>query len=133
METCFAPIEKDTARSFSPHTPSPKWTPYRLASSVTSVFGGQYCEGRKWTSESLNQFHDPSVGLELVTRRRLSTAALSATGPSKYTRIGMPTPTTMPSSGPIDGVERVSGVTVVKVAVASASSSSAFVAVAVRV
>ena len=71
--------------------------------------------GRKCTSASLNQFHAPSVGLELVTRRWLSTAALSATGSSKYTRIGMPTPTTMPSSGPIDGVESVSGLTVVKV------------------
>ena len=68
-----------------------------------------------------------------MTRRWLSTAALSATGSSKYTRIGMPTPTVMPSSGPMEGVETVSGVTVVKVDVAVASSSSAFVAVAVRV
>jgi hypothetical protein len=45
----------------------------------------------------------------------------------------MPTPTTVPSSGPIDGVETASGVTVVKVEVAVASSSSAFVAEAVRV
>jgi hypothetical protein len=41
METCFAPIEKDTVRFFSPQMPSPKSTPYRSASSVTSVFAGQ--------------------------------------------------------------------------------------------
>ena len=45
----------------------------------------------------------------------------------------MPTPTAMPSSGPIDGVETVVGVTVVNVADAVASSSSAFVATAVSV
>jgi hypothetical protein len=45
----------------------------------------------------------------------------------------MPTPTTIPSSGPIDGVESVSGRTVVKVDDALASSSSGFAAVALRV
>ena len=44
---------------------------------------GQYCDGRKCTSVSLNQFQAPSVGVELVTRRALSTAALSVTGSSK--------------------------------------------------
>ena len=39
----------------------------------------------------------------------------------------------MPSSGPIEGVERVSGVTVVNVVFAVASFSSAPVAVAVSV
>src|SRR5829696_9120413 len=132
-ETCRAPIEKDTERFFSPQTPSPKSTPYRLASSVTSVLAGQYVDGRKWTSASPSQLHTPSVGVELVTWRWLSTAALSATGSSKYTRIGMPTPTVCPSSGPMDGVDSVPGVTVVKVEDAVTSSSSSFIAEAVSV
>ena len=97
------------------------------------MFAGQYSEGRKCTSESLSQFQAPSVGVEVVTFRWLSTAALSVTGSSKKTRSGMPTPTVMPSSGPIDGVDRVGGVTVVKVVSAFASSSAALVAVAVTV
>src|SRR5215218_1551788 len=94
---------------------------------------GQYADGRKCTSVSLNQFHTPSVGCELVTFRWLSTAALSTTGSSNHTRIGMPTPTVMPSSGPMDGVETAPGATVVKVDLAVAGSSSAFSAVAVSV
>jgi hypothetical protein len=47
------------------------------------VFGGQYVEGRKCTSESPSQLQTPSVGVELVTCRWLSTAALSVTGSSK--------------------------------------------------
>ena len=97
------------------------------------MFGGQYCDGRKCTSESLIQLHAPSVGFDEVTKRWLSTAALSATGSSKYTRIGMPTPTVMPSSGPIEGVDTAAGVTVVNVEDAVASSSSALVAEAVTV
>lgn len=89
------------------------------------MFSGQYSDGRKCTSVSLNQFQAPSVGVELVTRRALSTAARSATGSSNQTRIGMPTPTVCPSSGPMDGVTSVSGVTVVKVVVASTGASSA--------
>src|SRR3954468_17249624 len=101
-------MSKDTVRFFSPQMLSPKFTPYRFASRVTCVFAGQYCEGRKWTSESFIQLQAPSVGADEVTFRWLSTAALSATGSSKYTRIGMPTPTVVPSSGPIEGVETVS-------------------------
>src|SRR3954449_3092675 len=108
-------MSKDTWRFFSPQTPSPMFTPYRLASRVMWVFAGQYCEGRKCTSESFIQLQTPSVGVDDVTFRWLSTAALSATGSSKYTRIGMPTPTVMPPSGPMDGVETLPGVTVVKV------------------
>ena len=74
---------KDTDRFFSPQMPSPKFTPYRFASRVTSVFAGQYFDGRKCTSLLLSQFQVPSVGVELVTFRWLSTAALSATGSSK--------------------------------------------------
>ena len=76
---------------------------------------GQYCEGRKCTSVSFIQCHTPSVGVDEVTLRWLSTAALSATLSSKYTRIGMPTPTVVPFSGPMEGVETAAGVTVVKV------------------
>src|SRR3954466_15377046 len=126
-------MSKETWRFFSPQTPSPMFTPERLASRVMWVFAGQYCEGRKCTSESFIQFHTPSVGVDVVTTRWLSTAALSATGSSKYTRIGMPTPRVMPPSGPIDGVETLAGVTVVKVEEALASSSAVFFAVADRV
>src|SRR4051795_13348343 len=98
-------MSKDTERFFSPQMLLPKFTPYRLASRVTSVLAGQYCEGRKCTSESFIQLHTPSVGWEVVTLRWLSTAALSVTGSSKKTRIGMPTPTVMPASGPIEGVD----------------------------
>ncbi len=90
-------------------------------------------EGRKCTSLSLIQLHRPSVGVELVTTRSASTAALSTTGWSKYTRIGMPTPTTVPSSGPIEGVVTESGVTVVNEPVVSLASPSAFSATAVTV
>src|SRR6476620_945642 len=113
--------------------PSPKFTPYRFASRVTSVFAGQYFDGRKCTSVLLSQFQVPSVCVELVTFRWLSTAALSATGSSKYTRIGMPTPTVVPSSGPMDGVETAAGLTVVKVEEALVLSPAEFFAVAVRV
>src|SRR3954464_7052119 len=126
-------MSKDTWRFFSPQTPSPMFTPYRLASRVMWMFAGQYCEGRKCTSESFIQFHAPSVGVDVVTTRWLSTAALSATGSSKYTRIGMPTPTVVPGSGPIDGVDSAAGVTVVKVDDAVAFLSSALVAVAFTV
>src|SRR4051794_20068329 len=124
-------MEKEIDRFFSPHTPSPKSTPYRAASSVTVLSAGQYVDGRKCTSLSLTQFQTPSVGVELVTVRWLSTAALSATGWSKYTRIGMPTPTVVPSRGPMLGVDSVVGVTVVNVEVEVVSSSSSFAAVAV--
>jgi hypothetical protein len=63
----------------------------------------------------------------------LSTAAWSATGSSKKTRIGMPTPTVVPSSGPTLGVDRVAGEIVVKVLVAVVSASSSLAAVAVTV
>src|SRR3954447_6918866 len=126
-------MSKDTWRFFSPQTPSPMFTPYRLASRVTWVFAGQYCDGRKCTSESFIQFHTPSVGVEDVTFRWLSTAALSATGSSKYTRIGMPTPTVIPLSGPIDGVDSVDGVTVLNVDEAVVALSAVFFAVAVSV
>src|SRR3954463_8186671 len=126
-------MSKDTERFFSPQMLSPKFTPYRFASRVTCVLAGQYCEGRKWTSELFIQLQTPSVGTDEVTLRWVSTAALSATGSSKYTRIGMPTPTVMPLSGPMDGVETEAGVTVVKVDDALVSSSAEFFAVAVRV
>jgi hypothetical protein len=45
----------------------------------------------------------------------------------------MPTPTVWPSSGPIDGVSRVRGVTVVKVVAASTGSAPSPSAVAVSV
>lgn len=48
----------------------------------------------------------------MVTRRWLS-AALPVKGWSKQPRMGMPTPATVPSSEPIEGVETVVGVTVV--------------------
>ena len=94
---------------------------------------GQYVEGRKSTSESSSQLHTPSVGLDVVTTRWRSTAARSATGWSKYTRVGMPTPTVVPSSGPIEGVESVVGSTVLKDvdAVVPASDGPAAVAVTV--
>src|SRR5690349_4960706 len=97
------------------------------------VLAGQYCDGRKCTSESFIQLQTPSVGVEVVTLRWLSTAALSATGSSKYTRIGMPTPTVMPSSGPIEGVDTFAGLTVVKVEAALVSWSAVFFAFAVIV
>src|SRR3954471_10250327 len=97
------------------------------------VLAGQYCEGRKCTSESFIQLHTPSVGVEEVTLRWLSTAALSATASSKYTRIGMPTPTVVPLSGPMDGVDSVDGGTVGDVAEAVVALCAVFFAVAVSV
>jgi hypothetical protein len=97
------------------------------------MFSGQYCDGRKCTSVSLNQLQTPSVGVERVTRRARSTAARSTTGSSNQTRIGMPTPTVCPSSGPMDGVTSVSGLTVVKLVAASTGASSAPSARAVSV
>src|SRR4051794_10343570 len=126
-------MSKDTERFFSPQTPSPMSTPYRFASRVMCVFGGQYCDGRKCTSDLFIQLHTPSVGVDEVTFRWLSTAALSATGSSKYTRIGMPTPTVVPPSGPIDGVDTFFGVTVVKVEEAFVSWFAEFFPVAVSV
>src|SRR3954468_15032164 len=126
-------MSKDTVRFFSPQMLLPKFTPYRFASRVTWVLAGQYCEGRKWTSESFIQLQTPSVGVEEVAFRWLSTAALSPTGSSKYTRIGMPTPTVVPVSGPIDGVDSVDGVTVVNVDEAVVALSAVFFAVAVSV
>ena len=69
----------------------------------------------------------------MVTTRFASTSALSVTAWSKYTRIGMPTPTVVPSSGPIEGVVTESGTTVVNEPVASLGSPSAFCATAVTV
>src|SRR6478752_7570206 len=92
---------------FSRPQPLPKFTPYRLASTCTSVFAGQYSFGRKCTieyfcplpctSSSCSQPQEPSTSPRLVVTFSARWAfALSWIGSKKVRMIGAATPTVSP-------------------------------------
>ena len=60
---------------------------------MTCVPGRQYSFGRQLSCSSDIQRKEPSVGTEVATETRRSTAARSVTGASKVIEMGMATPT----------------------------------------
>ncbi len=84
-------------------------------SRVIFVPGFQYTRGRQCTSVDENQCQAPSVGTDVRTFMWSTAALRSLTGASKYTRIGSPTPITVPRSGATDGKTCAFAVTVLNV------------------
>src|SRR5215472_16505863 len=72
--------------------PGDAWTPSKLPSTVTLVYCGQYCRGRKITVLSSCQDQAPTTGFDVRSWIARSIAALLLTGRLNMTVIGMPTP-----------------------------------------